>query len=35
MDDLKILCHRKHSTDKSTNLGLAKDPPMFKLAYSL
>ena len=35
MDDLSNLCHRKHSVDRGTGMGLAKDPLMLKLAYSL
>ena len=35
MDDLSNLCHREHSVDNSIGVGLAKDPLMLKLAYSL
>ena len=32
MDDLKILYQRRHQADNDTDLGLAKNPPMLKLA---
>ena len=35
MDDLSNLCHREHSVDNGIGVGLAKDPLMLKLAYSV
>ena len=35
MDDLEILYERKYQANNDTSLGLAKDPLMLKLAYTL